>query len=120
MIKKDGVNFVNLTDHDINEMITGTTIPEVKRGIRARADVQTYTLMEANGIPIRKSIVNNVTGLPEPKENTIYIVSSMCLSALQEAGIKRTDVVSPGKVTYFTPEEGKDFKIKGCEGFRCL
>jgi hypothetical protein len=58
----------------------------------ARATSNTEVVGEVNGIEVVKSTFGSVTGLPEPAEDTIYIVSLLVLQALKG---QRTDVVGP-------------------------
>ena len=79
------MNFINLTPHDIvlNDgrvfMSTGVA--------RVRAS---YSEFNEDGIC--EAVFGEVTGLPEPKEGTIYIVSGLVLQALNGS---RPDVVAP-------------------------
>ena len=60
-------------------------------------------------IELYKPTYGEVMGLPDPKPNTVYVVSGMVNSATPE----RTDVVSPGE--QLRDEEGRPI---GCIGFR--
>lgn len=102
-------NLVNLTSHTINECTSGTTIP--LSGIVARAKPMTVKVAEYNCIPVYETVFHGVEGLPEAKENTIYIVSSLCLNLCKEMG--RTDCVSPGNT-----QKDENNNIIGCLGFR--
>ena len=100
--------FVNLTSHTITEVTTGTIIP--RSGIVARIKAATNKVTKHNEIPVYQTIFGEIEGLPEPKENTIYIISALALNAVPK---NRTDVVSPGRVC--KSEHGE---IIGCIGFR--
>ena len=112
MLKLNNIKFVNMTSHDVNDVMSGTTIKKIKGTKEARATISTIKVMEANGISIVKTIVKDVN-LPDPIDNTIFIVSGLCLSAMIESNIVRSDIVSPGQV-----ERDKTGKIVGCQGFR--
>lgn len=40
--------------------------------------------------------IESIVDLPEPQENTYYIVSSLVLNHLRSTGSKRKDVIAPG------------------------
>lgn len=89
------MKFVNLTQHDLTIVLEngdGLVLPA--SGEVARVTFSTQQVDEVDGIPIFKTIYEpEVTGLPEPKDNVIYIASSM---AAQTA--KRHDVLAPTKL----------------------
>ena len=76
--------FVNCTPHDI-KLNDGTIF--AASGVVARVSAS-YTEFDENGIC--QQVFGDVTGLPEPKENTVYIVSALVLAATD-----RQDVVAP-------------------------
>lgn len=79
------MNFINLTPHDI-KLNNGRVF--VSTGVaRVRASYSDF-----NENDICEVIFGEVTGLPEPKEGTIYIVSGLVLQALKGS---RPDVVAP-------------------------
>lgn len=78
--------FVNLTPHAIT-LNDGRIFPSV--GV-ARVS-NSFTDFDANGVC--DVTFGDVTGLPTPKEGTLYIVSALVLSAAKAAG--RTDCVAP-------------------------
>jgi len=84
--------FINLTPHDIK--IVGangveTVVPA--SGAIARVSTQERVVGSVDGIPLVKREFGEVEGLPAPADNTIYIVSSLVLSAIKGRG----DVVAP-------------------------
>ena len=99
---------VNLTAHTINEVSTGNSYPV--SGIVARVKQQTVTAYRHAGIPVYRSKMGEVEGLPATVEGTIYIVSALALMAVPK---DRTDVVSPGSLQ--RNERGQPI---GCMGFR--
>jgi hypothetical protein len=101
------VKFVNLTPHEIVEMTAELRFPS--EGI-ARVSVEYMTNSEINGIPLFEAKYGEVEGLPEPKERTIYIVSSLVLGAVKDT---RSDVVAPGELV--RDDLGKPI---GCLGFK--
>lgn len=87
-------NLVNLTPHDIH-LVGGeadtllNTYPA--SGDVARCTVDTKSAGKLDGyIPLVKRTYGEVIGLPEPKDNTYYIVSGLVGSALNGA---RTDIL---------------------------
>ncbi len=118
-VERKTVKFINMTDHDVTDSLTKLTIPfdnkTYKKNEWARAIISTKLIYFANNIPIVSSEITGISNLPEQKEDTIYIVSSLCISAMAYLGIDdRSDIVSPG------PVERKDGEIIGCKGFRTV
>ena len=109
--------FINMTDHPVTDLITGQTF--FPSGGTAKADVSSVTIKTINDIPIRKSIITAVYGLPEYDENSkyVYIVGPLVLTGLTDLGIKRKDVVGTGPVRKYKDGNQKG-QIKGCDGFR--
>lgn len=89
------MKFVNLTQHDLTIILeNGDSLVFPASGEVARVTFSTQQVDEVIGIPIYKTIYEpEVTGLPEPEDGTIFIVSSM---AAQTA--KRHDVLAPTKL----------------------
>lgn len=79
------VEFINLTPHDIN-MNDGKTF--VKSGEIARV---AESFEETKVKYIKKVSFGGVSGLPDPKEGVMYIVSSVIMDALP----LRADLCSP-------------------------
>jgi hypothetical protein len=102
------MKYINLTSHDINEVTTGITIPT--SGVVVRCTTKTKQINTKKDIPIYRTSTTSVLGLPEPKADTIYIVSSLTLNAVHS---NRKDVVAPGNL-----QRGQDGKPIGCMGFR--
>lgn len=100
------VKIVNLTPHDINIVTENGNINIPTSGIIARCSVNRETVDFINGIPINRTVFGKVENLPEPQENTIYIVSSL----VGQAASDRTDVFIPDDVV--RDEQGK---IIGCK-----
>ena len=78
------MNFINLTPHDIN-LNSGEVFPP--SGIIARVS-SVIGDFDTNGIASTE--YGEVEHLPDPKEDTMYIVSGMVL-----ANCHRSDVVAP-------------------------
>ena len=92
------MKFVNLTPHEV--VIFDSTGQNIilkipPSGQIARVSTTSTIVGLVDEIPIRKTIYGDIVGLPEPRSDTIYIVSTVVLIALKEKGIHRNDVVSP-------------------------
>ena len=106
------MRFVNLTGHDVTDVISGKTIKKEKG--KVHVDINTKTVKVHDDIPIRSSELVNIAGLPEPEEGVMYIVAPIVIHALKQHGIERDDVVAPGRIKY---DEKTGEKI-GCFGLR--
>jgi hypothetical protein len=100
------MKFVNLTPHRIVETTTGRVFESA--GI-TRAAVLTEQIGELDGIPVFSAQFGSPEGLPEPKEDTVFIVSMITF----EASGRRQDLVYPGELT--RDSNGNPI---GCIGFR--
>ena len=78
--------FVNCTPHALNTN-DGRTFPTSGNVARVSAS---FTDFDSNGVC--RQVFGDVSGLPDPQPNTMYVVSAMVLGAL--AG-SRSDVVAP-------------------------
>jgi len=92
--KKGEIELVNLTPHTITVFDNnGNKILEVKpSGTVARVETETEVVGEVNGIPIVKTKFKEVGNIPEPKPDTMYIVSTLVLQAV---GNDRPDLIAP-------------------------
>ena len=105
---------VNLTPHEVvihhyHYMTTVATSGTIARVAQTTWAVRTAwdAMSGTQCIPIVRSEYGPVEGLPEPVEDTIYIVSSMVRLALPT----RSDIASPANLV--RDEAGK---IIGCKG----
>lgn len=104
--------FINLTPHsvvfraDATNMVASAAEGDITvtprrdaAGAPSPARVSStpgHKVGEANGIPIFGAPTwGAVEGLPEPQEETIFIVSLQVLEALRKEGSTRTDIVGP-------------------------
>lgn len=89
------MKFVNLTQHDLTIVLEngdGLVLPA--SGEVTRVTFSTQQVDEVIGIPIFKTVYEpEVTGLPEPEDGTIFIVSSLAAQT-----VKRRDVLAPTKL----------------------
>jgi hypothetical protein len=95
-MKLENVNLVNLTPHEIVVYLdSGNVLKIPPSGLVVRVTARETQVGIVNGIPVFKTEYGEIQGLPEPKENTIYIVSLLVLQALRARGVERSDVVAP-------------------------
>jgi len=95
---------INLTPHDI--VVNGVTIP--KSGQVARVGVKNTPVGQINDcFTCFVQETGEVTGLPETKDNTIFLVSLAVRNALPD----RKDICSPGEL--IRDEKGQPV---GCNG----
>lgn len=66
---------------------------------------------EINGIPVKKQTFGDIVDLPAPSDDTVYIVSTIVLSAAKEVG--RTDVVAPDTSNPVRDDEGRIVSAPG-------
>ena len=119
-------NIINLTNHNVLEINSGIKYPTSDRIFRV--ENSNKRVMNINGSPVKKGLVKAIEGvIPEEKENTFYIVSTMALKKLKMDFPDRNDFISPGPINYkdqtITTGKGQNkktriIKIKhGCNGF---
>jgi len=85
------VKIINLTPHEI--ILCGVKIPASGSQARVSMTRQQMGSIDINGttVPIYRTLLGTVTGLPEAAEGIGYIVSAMVRSAAPE----RRDLYSP-------------------------
>jgi hypothetical protein len=107
--------FVNLTPHVITYISpSGEKLVLEQWFPSARIDVEkllvkSYMTEEGFLIPLYTTINNGVTGLPEPEQDTFFVVSKMVADALSH----RTDLVCVASCEV----RGEGGVIIGCNGF---
>lgn len=89
-------NLINLTPHAVSVYGPDGVIDIPASGQLCRVKNSQEAVGRLAGIPVYRQTFDAVEGLPEPQLGTIYIVSSLVLRALAEAGEPRGDVVAPG------------------------
>lgn len=100
--------FVNLTPHSLNIHTGNGVVTIAPSGEVARVATVSVEADPIGGIPTVTTSFGEVTGLPEPVEGTLFIVSGMVASAAP-----REDVLSPGDLV--RDESGRPV---GCQGLR--
>jgi hypothetical protein len=86
------MKFVNLTPHTIRISRNGVIEEIPVFWTVARVTVVDEVVGEINGIPLVAGRAGEVTGLPDPVEGVVFIVSGMVLAELKGS---RPDVVAP-------------------------
>jgi hypothetical protein len=102
--------FINLTPHDVNVVRHSdqevVKIPSYGIVSRVREVVVTEKLMDDFRFTMKEP--GEIINLPEPQENTYFIVSAQVAEKAQ-----RPDVISPGDL--IRNDRGE---VIGCKGFR--
>lgn len=104
----DGIDtLINLCPHAVNFVLNGEDIQVPASGQLARVSAKTVTAdVSYNSIPVTYTSYGEVEGLPERKENTIYVVSSLVASRV------------PNREDVFIPNESvrdPEGRIVGCK-----
>lgn len=99
-------NIVNLTPHTVNLQIDGVMHAIPSTGL-CRCAETTTEIGTVFGVHFVRKSFGEVSGLPEPKAGTIYIVSAVVLAALKGS---RDDVFVPADC--IRDEQGR---IIGCK-----
>ncbi len=102
------MKIINLLPHTITDVTTGISYPT--SGMIIRAESTGYKLLGYKDVQVTKYEYKLTSKLPEPKPNTLYIVSNMAMNAIPA---DRKDIVGPGPV-----EKDENGKPVGCRGFR--
>ena len=89
------MEFINLTPHTINLITESGKKVIPASGVIARVEQTTTLVREIDGIPVVQSHWGDILDLPDPKEDTLYIVSAMVANAAKAKG-RIQDVVCPG------------------------
>lgn len=98
------MDIINLTPHDINIISDNTIRTITKSGKIARIDSRSVLLMHVDNIPVNKTVFGDIIDLPDPKPDTIYLVSAMVLDKV----VNRSDV--------FSPDTGPDSVVRNDSG----
>ena len=89
------MRIINLTPHTLNLIVNNKEVRILPSGIIARCEVtrqQIDSIMFNDvEIPVNRTIFGRVENLPEPKKDTIYVVSSLVAQAVPH----RNDVFIP-------------------------
>ena len=108
-VNLNNLDIINLTPHSISFVgDDGSTIITIEPcGSLARVSASTEkTGAVINGIPVTRTVYGAVEGLPEPKDGTVYVVSSIVAARCPD----RDDVFIPNESV--RDSEGR---IVGCK-----
>ena len=105
---------VNLTPHAITiEKMDGSTITVEPNGACVRVSTRTLKAADRDGIQIYTSELGDVTGLPEPQDGTLYLVSRMVFDALEGHLTWNNRVACPNTGAATRDEKGYIVSVKG-------
>ena len=100
----NNTNVINLTPHDVVIQRVDGSFETIKSSGEARITTFFQVTKLIRGIRVGQTVAGGITGLPEPAEDTLYIVSLIFLKYVRD----RFDLVAPneqvrdehGKVLY--------------------
>jgi hypothetical protein len=102
---------VNLTPHELTFHVDGQLVALPPSGEVARCSTTEEVVghVEVDGVmvPVVSTKFGEVIGLPEPKPDTVYVVSALVASA-----VRRRDVLSPGSLV-----RDKEGRVVGAASF---
>lgn len=91
------MKLVNLTPHVISLVVDGETVVVAPEGTVARVaqeeTVKSVVVVDGVSVPVMETKFGEVEGLPDPEDDTLFIVSRLVKSAVPH----RDDVVVPGR-----------------------
>lgn len=103
------MKLVNLTPHAIRlAREDGTAKSYPPSGEIARVNVQDRIIDKLDGAPVYYGKLLDITGIPERKEDTLYIVS---LFVLQHS--ERSDLIAPNTHDAIRDDAGKILGVRG-------
>ena len=103
------MNTINLTPHNIRLVREdGIEKNYPPSGKIARVDIQDQIAGALDGAPIRYGEVAGITGIPERKEDTVFIVSHFVLQNSQ-----RHDLIAPDTNNAVRDDKGNIIGVRG-------
>ena len=109
--------FVNLTPHAVNLLLSDREIVIPPFGTLARCSVdrQVVGSVEFEGalVPLIRTVLGDLVGLPTPEEGTIYIVSLQAAQCAAREG-RSADIVIPDDAV-----RDSSGRIVGCRALAC-
>lgn len=116
-MKKQDVEFVNLTPHEII-IIQGNEEYKIKpSGNLARLRYNVNKTTKIGGFKLVEFDNEVITGVPKPDDGKVFIVSSVIMQALRTNGLLRLDIVSPDTSRYSAVRD-KTGNIIAVRGFQ--
>jgi hypothetical protein len=107
------MNIINLTPHSINVKVGESLFTYEPSGDIARVKTETKVVFYAGEIQVVKTTFSAVEGLPEPHDDTLYLVSSI----VAQAAKGRSDVVAPDTGATAIRENGQVVAVRGFQQF---
>lgn len=102
----------NYMPHTLNiELSSGERIAIESSGV-ARCAVKNVQVGEVDGVPVVSAEYGEITGLPEPQDGVVYVVSML---VAQRAG--RADVLSPDSGPTAIRENGQVVAVRNLVRF---
>ena len=102
------IKIINCTPHAINITDGPTFKPS---GTVTRVDTIQSDAGSINDIPVKTQTFGDIIDLPEPQDDTVFIVSAIVLAAAKEKG--RTDVVAPDTSNAVRNDQGHIVSVPG-------
>ena len=89
------MDIVNLTPHAVHIMDADNNVIRTIEPSKKVARLKTTTVITGciDDIPITETVFGEVENLPQPKEDTVYIVSAL----IAQAAINRRDIFIPNE-----------------------
>lgn len=104
------MNIINLTPHTISLVnASNEIVASFPSAGTVRVATSQTIIGELAGFPIRKTVLGNVTGLPDAEDGTVYLVSAM----VQQALPNRNDLVVPDSGPTAYRENGLIVGVRG-------
>lgn len=88
--------FVNLTPHALSLYTTEGVRDIPASGRLCRVKTRPEFLQVVDGMPVYTDAFDGIEDLPDPEVGIVFLVSGLVLTAMKDAGIKRSDVLAPG------------------------
>ena len=89
----NNTNVINLTPHDVVIQRVDGSFETIKSSGEARITTFFQVTKLIRGIRVGQTVAGGITGLPEPAEDTLYIVSLIFLKYVRD----RFDLVAPNE-----------------------
>lgn len=109
LFKKEKPRLVNLTPHDVVIRQNGEDIVIPKSGRAARVRERVRGTKVVNGIRVTDICYDETLNLPEPEDNTFYIVSIVVAYANRD----RKDLFFPDGLNAYRDEKGQIEAVPG-------
>ena len=114
------MELVNLTPHALS-LYTPAGVKEIPAsGQLARVRASSEVVAELEGLAVARPTFEGLTGLPEPRPNTVYVVASLVLTALRAEGTHRPDIVAPGTGPNDGAIRDSAGRVVGITRFNCM